>query len=79
MKRTLIFAAGAMFIFATADAREVIVNPTSTPHAAIAAGHRVAELDSAVLTRQAPCRRMYVATTRRDGTSYIRESVDCQE
>lgn len=80
MKRLLMSAACGIFILGTAQAREVTTSPSSIPHeAAITAARRVAQLDSAAQESLAPCTTTYIARTRSDGTSYTRESMDCEE
>ena len=80
MKRLLITAACAIFIFATAQAREVAASPAPTHHgAAITAARRIAQLDSAARESSAPCTTTHISKFRSDGASYIRKSVDCEE
>jgi hypothetical protein len=80
MKRFLISAACVIFIFGTAQPREVAASPSSIPHeTAVAAARRLAQLYSAARESLAPCATAYIATMRSDGSSYTRKSVDCEE
>jgi hypothetical protein len=80
MKITLISAALAIFISGTVLAREVIVSPIVTPHGASAiAEHRTAQLENAAREGAVLCTTRYVTTTRGDGSSTTRKSVNCEE
>jgi hypothetical protein len=80
MKTLLISAASLIFIFGTALAREVILTP-SVPFdgASAPAEHRAARLESPVREGAVFCSTMYVTTTRGDGSSATRKSVNCDE
>jgi hypothetical protein len=80
MKTLLISAASLIFISGTALAREVILTPSVPFHAASApAEHRAARLESPVREGAVFCSTMYVTTTRGDGSSATRKSVNCDE
>jgi hypothetical protein len=78
MKTLLISAASLIFISGMAFAREVIVSPTVTSHAAGGlAERRGAQLENregGVL-----CTTKYITITRPDGSSSTRKSVNCEE
>jgi hypothetical protein len=77
MKRMLISAACAIFIFGTACAREVTRSPTFIIHGAtIISARRVAH--SAVGEGGVACTTEYIPT-RDDRGWYVRKSVDCEE
>jgi hypothetical protein len=79
MKTILISAAFAVFISGTAFGRVVIMSPTGQLHAAmIPADHRAAQLGSLV-PGGASCSTKFVTTTRVDGSSATRKSVNCEE
>jgi hypothetical protein len=79
MKRILISAACAIFIFGTACAREVTAGPTFILHGASVVARRVAQLNCTARERLTPCTTMYVSTTRVNGSGATRQSVDCEE
>ena len=80
MKRMLIYAACASFIFGTALARGVTVSPTFILHGArIVAERREAQLNTAAQEGVAVCTTRYVTTTSGAGSGTTRKSVDCQE
>jgi hypothetical protein len=80
MKITLIFAASAIFSSGTAFAREVIVSPIASFHGASAiAEHRAARLEIAAREGVVPCTTRNITTTRGDGSSTTRKSVNCEE
>ena len=80
MKTLLISAASLVFISGTALAREVILTPSVPFHGASApAEHRAARLESPVREGAVFCSAMYVTTTRGDGSSATRKSVNCDE
>ena len=79
MKRMLISAACAIFIFGAACAREVTKSPTFILHGAtIVPARRVAELNSVVGATGERCTTEYIPT-RDDRGWYVRRSVDCEE
>jgi hypothetical protein len=79
MKTILISAAFAVFISGTAFGRVVVVSPTAQLHGAkVPADHRAAQLDSPV-PGGASCSTKFVTTTRGDGSSTTRKSVNCEE
>jgi hypothetical protein len=80
MKTLLIFAASLIFISGMALAREVILTPDVPFHAASApAEHRTARLEPSAREGAVLCSTMYVTTTRGDGSSATRKSVNCDE
>ena len=80
MKIMLISVASAIFISGTAFAREVIVSPIVPFHrASIPAEHRAAQLEGAAREGVVLCTTRYVTTTRGDGSSTTRKSVNCEE
>jgi hypothetical protein len=79
MKTILTSAAFAVFISSAAFARVVVVSPTVQLHEAkIPQEHRAARLDS-LTPGAASCSTKYVTTTRVDGSSATRKSVNCEE
>jgi hypothetical protein len=77
MKRMIISAACAIFIFGTACAREVTNSPTFILHGAtIVSARRVAQLNSTI--DGVRCTTEYIPT-RDDRGWYLRKSVDCEE
>jgi hypothetical protein len=79
MKTFLISSAFAVFISGTAFGRVVVVSPTAQLHAAkIPADHRAAQLGSPVLGGGS-CSTKFVTTTRANGSSTTRKSVNCEE
>jgi hypothetical protein len=79
MKTILTSAAFAVFISSAAFARVVVVSPTVQLHEAkIPHEHRAARLDS-LTPGGAACSTKYVTTTRVDGSSATRKSVNCEE
>ena len=79
MKTILISAAFAVFISGTAFGRVVIMSPTGQLNEAkIPQEHRAARLDS-LTPGGASCSTRYVTTTRVDGSSTTRKSVNCEE
>jgi hypothetical protein len=79
MKTILMSAAFAVFISGTAFGRVVIMSPIAQVHAAkIPTEHRAAQLGSLV-PGGASCLTKYVTTTRGDGSSTTRKSVNCEE
>jgi hypothetical protein len=79
MKTILISAAFAVFVSGTAFARVVLVSPTvQLNEAKIPQEHRAARLDS-LTPGGASCSTRYVTTTRVDGSSTTRKSVNCDE
>jgi hypothetical protein len=79
MKRMLISAACAIFIFGTACAREATKSPTFILHAAtIASARRVAQLNIAVGEGGVLCTTEYIPTRDERGW-YVRKYVDCEE
>ena len=79
MKRLLISAACAIFIFGTACAREVTLSPTPTPHGStISAARHVAQSTSVLGATANPCTAEYIST-RDDRGWYVRKSVDCED
>ena len=80
MKITLISAASAIFICGTALASEVIVSPIATFHAASSVTeHRAAQLKGVADEGVVLCTTRYITTTRSDGSSSTRKSVNCEE
>jgi hypothetical protein len=80
MKIMLISAASAIFICETALAREVIVSPIATFHAARSVTeHRAAQLEGVADEGVVLCTTRYITTTRSDGSSSTRKSVNCEE
>jgi hypothetical protein len=80
MKTLLISAASLIFISGTALAREVILTPSVPFHAASApAEHRTVRLESLARAAGVFCSTTYVTTTRGDGSSATRKSVNCDE
>jgi hypothetical protein len=80
MKRMLISAACAIFIFGTACAREVTASPTFILHGAtIIATRRVAQLNTTPREVIEPCTTKFITTSRSEGAVTTRESVDCEE
>jgi hypothetical protein len=80
MKIILIPAASAILISGTALASEVIVSPIVTFHrASTIAEPRAAQLERAARDGVVLCTTRYVTTTRSDGSSSTRKSVDCEE
>ena len=80
MKIMLISAVSAIFISRTALACQVIVSPIVTFHgASTIAEPRAAQLESAARDGVVLCTTRYVTTTRSDGSSSTRKSVDCEE
>jgi hypothetical protein len=80
MKIALITAASAIFICGTALAREVIVSPIVPFHGASSlTEHRTAQIESAAHEGVVLCTTRYVTTTRGDGNSTTRKSVNCEE
>jgi hypothetical protein len=68
------------FYFRKAFAREVIVSPIVPFHrASTLAEHRAAQLESAAREGVVLCTTRYVTTTRGDGSSTTRKSVNCEE
>jgi hypothetical protein len=79
MKTILISAAFTVFISGAAFARVVVVSPTGQAHEAkIPQGPHAARLDS-LTPGGASCSTRYVTTTRVDGGSITRKSVNCEE
>jgi hypothetical protein len=79
LKRMLIAAACAIFIFGTACAREVTQSPTFILYGStIIAARHVAQSNSAVGATGELCTTEYIPT-RDDRGWYIRRSVDCEE
>jgi hypothetical protein len=79
MKRILISAACAIFIFGTACAREATKSPTFILHGAtIIPASRVAQLNGAVGEGGVLCTVEHIPT-RDDRGWYVRKSVDCEE
>jgi hypothetical protein len=80
MKTILISAALAVFISEPAFSRVVMLSPTVQLHGAKAfAEDRAAQLDSRAPGGVASCSTKYVTTTRGDGSSTTRQSVNCEE
>ena len=80
MKTMLISAASTIFIFGTAFARDIYVNPGVIPHSAnIVVGRRVAQSTSIDRASGVPCTTKSITTITADGSSSTRKSVDCQE
>jgi hypothetical protein len=80
MKRMLISAACVIFILGTAFARESTATPTFVLHgASIIAARRAAQLYADPVTGGVGCATRFVTTTRANGSSTTRQSVDCQE
>ena len=80
MKTFLISAVSLIFISRTALAREVVLTPGVPLHAASApAEHRTARLEPPAREGAVLCSTMYVTTTRGDGGSATRKSVNCEE
>ena len=80
MQIMLISAASAIFISGTALACQVIVSPIFTFHgASTIAEPRAAQLESAAREGVVLCTTRYVTTTRGDGNSTTRKSVNCEE
>jgi hypothetical protein len=80
MKIILISSALASFISGTAFAREVILTPSAPFNAASApAEHRTARLENPARAAGVFCSTTYVTTTRGDGSSATRKSVNCDE
>ena len=79
MKRLLISAACAIFIYGTPCAREVTLSPTPTLHGStISAARHVAQSTSVVGATGELCTAEYIST-RDDRGWYIRRSVDCED
>jgi hypothetical protein len=79
MKRMLISAACAIFIFGTAFAREVTASPTFILHGtSVIAARRAAQLHSDPLRGGVQCAMEYIPT-RDDKGWYVRKDVDCEE
>jgi hypothetical protein len=80
MKIVLISAAFASFIFGAAFAREIILTP-GAPYdgASVSVEHRTVRLASPAREGGAFCSTAYVTTTRADGSSATRKSVNCDE
>ena len=80
MKTMLISAASLIFISGTALAREVILAPNVPIHASsVPAAHRTARLETPAREGAVLCSTMSVTTTRSDGSSATRKSVNCDE
>jgi hypothetical protein len=80
MKTLLISAASLIFISGTPFAREVILTPTVPFYASSApAERRTARLEAPARKGAVLCSTMYVTTTRGDGSSATRKSVNCDE
>ena len=80
MKMILISAALAVFISGPAFSRVVVLSPTVQLHESKAlAKHRAAQLDSPAPVGDGSCSTKYVTTSRGDGSSTTRKSVNCEE
>jgi hypothetical protein len=80
MKITLITVASVIFICGTALARDLIVSPIATFHgASTITEHRAAQLEGVTREGVVLCTTRYVTTTRGDGSSTTRKSVNCEE
>jgi hypothetical protein len=80
MKRMLISAACVLFILGTAFARESTASSTFILHGAgIIAARRAVQLYSDPLAGGVQCTTRFITTTRADGSSTARQSVDCRE
>jgi hypothetical protein len=80
MKMMLISAALAIFTSGSAFSRVVVLSPTVQPHETKGlAEHRAAQLDSLAPGGVASCSTKYVTTTRGNGSSATRKSVNCEE
>ncbi len=80
MKAILIFTTSAFFVFGTTSARESVLRPVTTiPAASANIEVRVAQLVGFEHVNGAPCITKYITTTRGDGTTTTRKSVDCEE
>jgi hypothetical protein len=79
MKRMLISASCAIFIFGTACAREVTQSPTFIlDGTTIVTARRIVQLNTTVGEGGLPCTTEYIPTRDNRGW-YIRKSVDCEE
>jgi hypothetical protein len=77
MKMALISVAWVILVSGTALTREIDVNPNVPLHGARAfAEHRAVRLESGARNG---CSTLYVTTTRSDGLSVTRKSVNCEE
>lgn len=79
MKRMIMSAACAIFIFGTAFAREVTASPTFVLHGASAiAARRAAQLYGDAFRSGVQCTTEYIPT-HDDRGWYVRKYVDCEE
>lgn len=79
MKKFLIFASSAAFIFGAASGREVDARSAATSRARIAAERVTAKANSADRETGVFCTTRYFPMTKDDGSMTTRKSVDCDE